>query len=75
MTKKSSIAFLRDFLGKPIWGAKKGHGSFLTFNLGEPRIDVEEPKIHLFLDSVKRQILAQAVLQMQNLSQVNFSLS
>ena len=48
----NSSDFIKGFLGKPIWGARKGHGSFLIFNLGEPRIDFEEPKIQkAFSDS------------------------
>jgi hypothetical protein len=30
-------------IGKIAWGAKKGHGSFLTFEFGEPHIVIHEP--------------------------------
>ena len=29
--------------GKPAWGVKKGQGSFLTFEFGEPRLVIREP--------------------------------
>jgi hypothetical protein len=29
--------------GKPCWGVKKGHGSFLTFEFGKPHIEIHEP--------------------------------
>lgn len=29
-------------LGLPAWGVKQGHGSFLTFEFGEPELAVEE---------------------------------
>jgi hypothetical protein len=30
--------------GKPCWNVKPGHGSFLTFEFGEPRIEIIEPR-------------------------------
>jgi hypothetical protein len=29
-------------LGLPAWGVKQGHGSFLTFEFGEPKLEVSE---------------------------------
>lgn len=31
-------------LGRPAWQVKQGHGSFLTLEFGEPRLEIEEPK-------------------------------
>lgn len=31
-------SFVRPVLGLPAWGAKRGYGSFLTFEFGEPRL-------------------------------------
>jgi hypothetical protein len=37
--------FLKPFIGKHVWDSRKGHGSFLTFNLGIPSLDISKPKI------------------------------
>jgi hypothetical protein len=34
--------FVRPMIGLPAWGAKQGHGSFLTFEFGEPKLEVHE---------------------------------
>ncbi len=31
-------------LGCPAWQVKKGHGSFLTLEFGEPRLEIREPR-------------------------------
>ena len=31
-------------IGIPAWGVTQGHGSFLTFEFGEPKLDVQERK-------------------------------
>lgn len=35
----------RKLYGKPCWGVKQGHGSFLTFEFGKPHIVVREPVV------------------------------
>jgi hypothetical protein len=35
-------AFIMPMLGLPAWGVKQGYGSFLTFEFGEPRLEVHE---------------------------------
>jgi len=30
--------------GRPAWQVKQGHGSFLTLEFGEPRLEIDEPK-------------------------------
>jgi hypothetical protein len=35
----------RRIYGKPCWGVKQGHGSFLTFEFGESHVVVHEPVI------------------------------
>ncbi len=30
--------------GKPCWNAKHGHGSFLTFEFGDPHLEIDEPQ-------------------------------
>jgi hypothetical protein len=35
-------AFVRPMLGLPAWGVQQGHGSFLTFEFGEPKLEVTE---------------------------------
>ena len=37
-------AFVRPILGVPAWGVKQGHGSFLTFEFGEPKLELGEPR-------------------------------
>lgn len=34
--------FVQPMLGLPAWGVKQGHGSFLTFEFGEPKLEVSE---------------------------------
>jgi hypothetical protein len=37
-------------IGLPVWGAKPGHGSFLTLEFGEPRAgDPEQGSYHLWI--------------------------
>ena len=33
----------RRIYGKPCWGVRPGHGSFLTFEFGKPHLEVREP--------------------------------
>ncbi|NVD27313.1 hypothetical protein HUO14_05285 [Parasphingorhabdus flavimaris] len=37
--------FVAPMLNLPAWGVKKGHGSFLTFEFGEPKLEVVESKL------------------------------
>lgn len=37
-------AFVSPILGLPAWGVKQGHGSFLTFEFGQPKLEVGEPR-------------------------------
>ncbi len=30
--------------GMPCWNAKHGHGSFITFEFGEPHLEIHEPR-------------------------------
>ena len=34
--------FIEPMLGLPAWGVKQGHGSFLTFEFGPPKLEVTE---------------------------------
>jgi hypothetical protein len=34
--------FIKPMLGLPAWSVKQGHGSFLTFEFGDPRLEVTE---------------------------------
>ena len=34
----------KPILGKPCWQVKQGYGSFLTFEFGEPRLHIQEPR-------------------------------
>jgi hypothetical protein len=34
----------KQILGKPCWQVKQGLGSFLTFEFGEPRLHIQEPR-------------------------------
>ena len=34
--------FIRAMRGLPAWGVKQGHGSFLTFEFGEPKLEIVE---------------------------------
>jgi hypothetical protein len=35
---------LCELLGKPCWNARHGYGTFLTFEFGEPRLEIYEPR-------------------------------
>lgn len=35
-------SFVKPMLGLTAWGVKQGHGSFLTFEFGQPKLEVEE---------------------------------
>ena len=37
-------AFIGPLLGLPAWGVKQGHGSFLTFEFGQPKLEVGKPR-------------------------------
>ena len=41
--KRFDLSFSR-IVGKPCWGVKRGLGSFLTFEFGEPHLEVHEPR-------------------------------
>ncbi len=34
----------KPLIGKPCWQVKQGYGSFLTFEFGEPRLHIQEPR-------------------------------
>jgi hypothetical protein len=34
---------VRRLYGKPFWGVKPGHGSFLTLEFGKPNLEIREP--------------------------------
>lgn len=34
-----------DVIGKPCWLARRGHGSFLTFEFGQPHLQIREPMV------------------------------
>ena len=36
--------FVSAMLGLPAWGVKQGHGSFLTFEFGEQKLEMGEPR-------------------------------
>lgn len=36
---KELLDFFSPFMGLPVWGSTKGHGSFVTFNLGKPSVE------------------------------------
>jgi hypothetical protein len=36
------VTFIKPVLGLPAWGVKQGHGSFLTFEFGPPKLEVTE---------------------------------
>lgn len=38
-------SIFRNLYGKPCWGVKPGHGSFLTLEFGEPHLEIREPII------------------------------
>jgi hypothetical protein len=37
--------FIRPMIGLPAWGVKKGYGSFVTFEFGEPKLHVHERRL------------------------------
>lgn len=39
--------------GEPSWLVRRGHGSFVTFEFGEPRLEVGEPELRLYVFSPK----------------------
>lgn len=39
--------------GRPSWKAEQGHGSFLAFEFGEPRLEISEPRELLYVISDK----------------------
>ncbi len=41
-----AAAFVAPIIGQIAWGVAKGHGSFLTFEFGEPSIKVQEHPSH-----------------------------
>lgn len=42
MTKIDDV--FKPILGKPCWQVQQGYGSFLTFEFGEPRLHIQEPR-------------------------------
>lgn len=38
--------FLKPVIGLPAWGVKHGYGSFLTFEFGEPKLEVPKQRAH-----------------------------
>ncbi|WP_144097713.1 hypothetical protein [Croceicoccus sediminis] len=42
ITAEPLSAFISPMLGLPAWGAKQGHGSFLTFEFGMPKVEIVE---------------------------------
>jgi hypothetical protein len=49
--------------GQPSWLVRRGHGSFVTFEFGEPRLDVGEPKqrLHVFSPKVHERLATRLV--------------
>lgn len=45
----------RALYGQPCWPAKRGYGGFLTFEFGEPHLEVDEPRLSRYVFSPKRQ--------------------
>lgn len=45
--------FVAPFVGQPAWGARQGHGSFLTLEFGAPELIVKER--HSAKDGLRRQ--------------------
>lgn len=43
------VDLLAPLLGRPAWQVRRGHGSFLTMEFGNPRLEVREPR-HLAID-------------------------
>lgn len=37
--------FVEPVLGRPSWLVRRGHGSFVTMEFGEPEVDVREPRL------------------------------
>jgi hypothetical protein len=35
----------KEIYGKPCWLVKRGHGSFLTFEFGDPHLEIREPEV------------------------------
>lgn len=42
MAPEPLAAFVSPMLGLPAWGVTQGHGSFLTFDFGAPKLEVAE---------------------------------
>jgi len=49
--------------GQPSWLVRRGHGSFVTLEFGEPRLDVGEPKqrLHVFSTKVHERLATRLV--------------
>jgi len=43
MASSAIEAVFAPLLGKPAWHVKKGHGSFITMEFGEPNLKIREP--------------------------------
>lgn len=41
---KEIASILKNIIGKPCWNVKKGYGSFITFEFGEPKLNCYEVK-------------------------------
>ncbi|HAZ48599.1 MAG TPA: hypothetical protein DDW76_11390 [Cyanobacteria bacterium UBA11369] len=43
MTTQAIASVLKNIIGKPCWNVKQGYGSFITFEFGEPSLEIDEP--------------------------------
>lgn len=56
-----SDAFL-PILGLPAWQVRKGHGSFITLEFGEPELTIEEPRVlPVLIDDAKARTMIRHV--------------
>ncbi len=49
---------LRKIYGQPCWNVRNGHGSFLTLDFGEPRLETREPYVSTSESRRVRELMA-----------------